>query len=129
MRRAVAGNPRQPRARARLTVNEPAELHIIRQNQIVQVGAVTLELVGLLHRVQRNTNVLALDVTDGQRLRASPHRHAHVRRATVRAVTGLVRRHNSTAQTLQQRLQRRAVTVLGGVALAANVADVAKIRA
>ncbi|WP_199755292.1 hypothetical protein [Extensimonas vulgaris] len=120
---AVFVGPRQTGAELAFTIDEPAEFDVVGQDQVGQRLAVAAQLRGFGSFVEMDAHVLGLDVT--QRQHAA--RDDEVGRAAIDAL-GLVgslygalgvlasARTGLRAHGFEQRLERRAVRVLGGIA-------------
>src|ERR1019366_4823134 len=63
---AVGLHLAQPELRAFRTVHKPAEFDIVREQQVCERGQVAFELVGFFRLVERDTNVLGLDIANQQ---------------------------------------------------------------
>ena len=113
--RAVPLEAPQPRLFPQFPVGVPAELTLVGQDEVGQGVAVAPQLLALLLGLEVRADVLALDVADGDAVALDDE----VGRAVGR-VRGLVDGVRTVAaQRLQQRLHRRAVAVLGGLAAGA----------
>ncbi len=100
---------------------------MVREHEVVEVGEVTLELIGLDDLIKRNVRVLALDIAEGERIRAAAVAYAHVHRAVILTALRLVGDDYARAECLQQLGKRRAVGVFGGGSPAVNLSDSAQV--
>ena len=101
----------QSRRQPSFPAHIPAKFQIVGQQQIGEAGPITLQLLAGFHRIEIGPNILGLDVAQ---------RQLAARNDVIRRTAGdplrLVGGGHRGVQRLDQRLQSRAMGVLGGVA-------------
>ncbi len=118
----------QRRAAARLALDIPAELKVVGQQQVGQRAAVAAQLLGFFRVVERDADVLGLDVAEGAVVGLEADQK--IGRAASRAL-GFVGDHEALAgiKPLQKTLEKRAVGVLGRIATGEGARDFAQVGA